>query len=259
MWIFGIILLAIGVGLIFYKKKLEDKLLNVKYFDKTDIKSVLETCLSISKELGAGHFSQMVKINAKAKIDEPIYGEFTNDACVYFEASAEHEYESIVETKNDKGRTIRNWVAGSETIGSVKVGGQFYLEDNSGKVDIDMQGSELTIKQTHKQFKSSGRDKEFSFGKYDARSERDFKSKGYSEMERNITIGTSLFVLGELHDRNGVPMITIPKEKENPFIVSIQTEEQVIGGLESKTKSVFYGGIACLVIGAALTIAGFVM
>jgi hypothetical protein len=126
-------------------------------------------------------------------------------------------------------------------------------------VEIDIQGSELTIKQTIKQFKSSGRPMDFSFGSYSPRSDRDFKSKGYSILERNIQMGTQLFVIGELHDRNGVPMIGLPREKDNPFMVSIHSEEKIIGGLERKTKNVFYGGIACIIIGAALTVAGFIM
>jgi hypothetical protein len=259
MWVFGIILIAIGIGLYFYKKKLEDKLLNVKYFDQSDIKSAVETCLSVSKELGTGHYSQMVKIEAKATLTEPLVAEFSNQECVYFEASAEHEYETLMETKNDKGRIVKNWIPGNELIGKVEMGGQFTLKDNSGEVEIDIQGSELTIKQSVKQFKSSGRSKDFSFGSYSPRSDRDFKSKGYSILEKNIQINTPLFVIGELHDRSGVPMIGIPTEKDNPFMVSIHSEEKIIGGLESKTKNVFYGGIACIVIGVALTIAGFIM
>lgn len=258
MWIFGIILVAIGIGLIFYKKKLEDKLLNVKYFDKSDIKTAVEACEGVSKELGTGHYSQMVKIDASAVMDEPLTGEFSNDECVYFEASAEHEYETLLETKNDKGRTVRNWIDGSELIGRVEEGGQFYLKDNSGEVEIDIQGSELTINQSFKQFKSSGRSKDFSFGTYDPRSSRDFKSKGYSMLERNIKVGTPLFVIGELHDRNGTPMIGLPSEKDNPFIVTIHSEKQVIGGLERKTKNFFYGGIACAVAGAALIVVGLI-
>jgi hypothetical protein len=258
MWIFGIILIAVGIGLFFYKKKLEDKLLNVKYFDQSNIKSVLDTCLSVSKELGSGHFSQMVKINAKARIEEPLTAEFSKEKCVYFQASAEHEYETLVETKNDQGRISRNWIPGSESIGSVEEGGLFYIQDASGQVDIDIQGSDLTIKQSHKQFKSSSRPKDFSFGYYNPRSDRDFKSKGYSEVEKNIPIGTNLFIIGELHDRNGSPMIGLPKEKENPFIVSIHSEEKVIGGLESKTKSTYIGALVCLGLGAGLTIFGLI-
>lgn len=259
MWVFGIILIAIGIGLYFYKKKLEDKLLNVKYFDLSDIKSAVDTCLSISKELGTGHYSQMVKVEAKAIIEEPLIGEFSRQECVYYEVSADHEYERLRETKNDKGKTVRNWVSGSDRIGGAKMGGQFILQDSSGQVEIDIEGSELTIKQVVKQFKSSGRSMDFSFGSYSPRSDRDFKSKGYSIQENNIQLGTDLFVIGELHDRSGVPMIGLPSENDNPFMVSIHSEEKIISNLESKTKNVFFGGIACIVIGVGLTISGFIM
>ena len=43
-------------------------------------------------------------------------------------------------------------------------------------------------------------------------------------------MNTPLFVIGELHDRTGVPTIGLPQDKENPFMVSIHSEEKIIGG-----------------------------
>lgn len=257
MWLVGAILIAVGVALFFYKKKVEDKLLDVKYYDKTDIKSVLDTCISISSELGTGHFSQMVKVSAKAQIDEPLIGEFSNAKVVYYEASAEHQFEKLVETKDSEGRTKKNWVSGSQTIGSKRDGGIFELNDGTASVEIDIQGSDLTIDYAINQFKSSNRSVDFSFGTYRPESSRDMRSKGYKEVERNIPVGKELFVIGELNDRGGKPTITVSQEKGNPFIVSVHSEEKVIGGLESKVKMVYYGAIACVVIGPALIVANF--
>jgi hypothetical protein len=257
MWIVGAILIAVGVGLFFYKKKVEDKLLDVKYYDKSDIKSALETCLSVSQELGTGHYSQMVKFSAKAQIEEPCVGEFSNDKCVYFEASAVHKFEKLVESKDSEGKVQRRWVSGSSTIGSMKEGGEFMLNDGSGEIAIDIDGSDLTMEYAVNNFKSTTSPKRFSFGAYQPESSRKKKSQGYQEIERNIPVGQQLFIIGELHDRNGTPAVTRSAEKKNPFIVSVHSEDEVIGGLESKVKAVFYGAIACLVIGASLVVANF--
>lgn len=257
MWIIGAILIAFGIALFFYKKKVEDKLLDVKYYDQTDIKSAVETCVSVSQELGSGHYSQMIKVAAKAHSDTPLRGEFSNEPCVYYEVSAIHEFEKLVERKDDNGKVHRNWVAGTETIGSKKEGGEFGLNDGTGSVLVDIQGADLTLDNAVNRFKNSGGTVSFSFGTFRPENGREKRSKGYREVERNIPLGQKLFVLGELHDRNGAPTISISKEKGNPFIVSIKSEEEVIGGLESKVKMVYYGAIACLVIGPILIVANF--
>lgn len=257
MWVIGAILIAVGIALFFYKKKVEAKLLDVKYYDKTDIKSAVELCNSVSSELGSGHYSQMVKVAAKAQSDQPLKGEFSNESCVYFEASVVHEFEKLVERKDENGKVHRNWVSGSETVGSTQEGGEFSLNDGTGTVQVDIQGADLTLDNAVNKFNNSAGSVSFSFGTYQPVSSRNKRSKGYREIERNIPVGQQLFVLGELNDRNGAPTITISGEKGNPFIVSIKSEEEVIGGLESKAKMVYYGAIACVVIGPILIVANF--
>lgn len=257
MWVVGVILIAVGVGLFFYKKKVEDKLLDVKYYDQTDIKSAVEMCLSVSEELGTGHYSQMVKVSAKAKSDQPLIGEFSNDSCVYYEASVVHEFEKLVERKDENGKIQRNWVSDSETIGSTRQGGEFGLDDGTGDVMVDIEGADLTLDNAVNQFKTSGSSVSFSFGTYHPENSRKKRSKGYREIERNIPTGQQLFILGELNDRKGTPTITISGEKGNPFIVSIKSEAEVVSGLESKIKMVYYGAIACVVVGPILIVTNF--
>ncbi len=255
MLVFGIILIAIAIFLYFRKKKLEDKLLNIKYFDKVDIKSAVENCISVSTELGSGYYSQMVKVVAVAKMDEPILGEFSNKECVYYEVSAEHRFERKQETRDQNGRVRTNWVAGTSSIGTARVGGEFWLVDKSGeKLDIDIEGADMTLVDAVSDFKSTRRSVDFSFGSYNPESSRNVRSKGYSITESNIPVGKQLFVIGELHDRDGAPKISKPQDDEadNPFIVSTVSEDKVIGKIEGKAKMMIFGAIACLIGGLIL-------
>lgn len=258
MWVFGVILIAISIGLFFYKKKLDEKLMNLKYFDLTDIKSVLDTCLGISKDLGTGHFSQMVKVKAKATSETPLNGVFSKTPCVYYEASVSHEFEKLVEAKDDNNKTSFKWVKTSENLGNTIEGGQFLVDDNSEKVLIDIEGADLTIKKVVNRYVPSTSMVSFDFATYNPVMSRERKSQGYTENERNISIGTELFIVGEFHDRNGTPSITKPQNKENPFVVSIHSEEKVLSNLESKSKNTLYASIACMIIGALLVIVGFI-
>jgi hypothetical protein len=66
-----------------------------------------------------------------------------------------------------------------------------------------------------------------------------------------------LFVVGELHDREGAPKITRPKDKKESFVVSTKSEEDVIKALESKSKMLYYGGIVLAVIGLLVIVSSF--
>ena len=143
-------------------------------------------------------------------------------------------------------------------LGNTKEGGKFLVDDNTEKVLIDIDGADLTITRAVNRYVPSNNSVSFEFATYNPVISRDKKSLGYSENENNITVGTELFIVGEFHDRNGTPTITKPQNSENPFVVSIHSEEKVLSNLESKSKNTFYASIAFVVIGAILVVVGFV-
>lgn len=259
MLIAGIILIVLGGVLVWNKTRIEGKILNIKYFDRIDLKSAVENYKDIVKELGAGSFSQMVKLSAKAESDSPLTGEFSGNPCVYFESEVIHKYKVLQERKDSEGKVTKNWVTKTETVGDTKRGDEFRLNDGSGAVEINIQGAELTTNEVVDNFKpaNGAGSTSFSFGNFTARFDNGFKTIGYSEVERNIGIGASLFVIGEINDRNGRLMISKPADEENPFIVSVKTEASMLKGLEGSAKMSLYGGIAAAVIGLGLLVASF--
>jgi hypothetical protein len=253
----GGILIIIGIVMILYKKKVENKILDVKYHDQTDIKSVMDMCLSIGNELGTGNFSKMVKVSGKSGIDRPLIGEFSKMECVYYEVQVDHTYEELEETKDQNGRPQRKWVNKTETIGRDKKGGEFWLIDSSARVTLDIEGANLGLKNVVNNKKSILRPTSFSFTQYNPVNNNSTRSTGYIEIERHLKAGENLFVVGELHDREGAPKITKPQDKKETFVVSTKSEEDVIKGMESQVKMLFYGGIALAVVGALVIVAGF--
>jgi hypothetical protein len=255
--IVGAILIAIGVGMILYKKKIEDKITNVKYHDSTDLKSVLDACLGISKDLGTGHFSQIVKTSATAVLDRPFKGEFSKMDCVYCETEVIHMYDEMEETKDDNGRTQRKWVSRTESLGRNKVGEEFWLNDATARVTVNINGANLGLKnEVYREVKTQ-RPVQFSFATYNPVQNDKRKSTGYIEVERHLKPGAKLFVVGELHDRDGQPKITKPQDKKETFVVSTKSEEDVVKGLESKAKMMYYGGFVVAILGVLAVIASF--
>lgn len=259
MLIIGIILIVIGAVLVWNKTRLEKKILNIKYFDRIDLKSAIENYEHIAKELGPGSFSQMVKLSAKAESDSPLTGEFSGAPCVYFESEVVHKYKVLEEREDSNGKITKNWVTKTEVVGDTKRGDEFRLNDGSGKVEINIQGADLTANEVVDNFKpaNEGSSFSFSFGNFSARFDNGYKTIGYNEVERNIGLGASLFVIGEINDKNGRLMITKPADDENPFIVSVKTEAAMLKGLEGNAKMSLYAGIALAIIGVGLLVASF--
>jgi hypothetical protein len=255
--IVGAILIAVGVGMILYKKKVEDKITNVKYHDNSDLKSVLDTCLVISKDLGIGHFSQIVKTSATAVVDRPIKGEFSKMDCVYCETEVIHMYDELQETKDENGRIQRKWVSKTESLGKNKFGEEFWLNDTTARVTINITGANLGLKNDIYREVKTQRPAQFSFTTYNPVQNDKRKSTGYIEVERHLKPGTKLFVVGELHDRDGQPKITKPQDQKESFVVSTKSEEDVIKGLESKAKMLYYGGIVLAVLGVLAIVSSF--
>lgn len=259
MLVIGIVLVVIGILLILNKKRIENKIVDIKYFDRIDLKTALENYNSIAAELGKGAFSQMVKLSAVAKSDNPYKGEFSKEDCVYYTASVTHKYKTLENQKDSEGNEKKVWVDHVETVGSTTRGDQFQLNDKTGEVTINIQGAEVTPHEAVDNFIAANDNSgfSFSFGSISFRNDHNYKTVGYNQSEDNIRVGTTLFVIGELNDRNGELMITKPSDDDNPFIISVKTEESMIEGLESKAKMTFYGGIIVAVIGIGLTIASF--
>lgn len=259
MLIAGIVLIVLGAVLVWNKTRLEKKILNIKYFDRINLKTAIENYDHITKELGSGSFSQMVKLSAKAESDRPLRGEFSGMDCVYFESEVIHKYKRLVESKDSDGKVVRNWETDTEVVADTKQGDEFKLNDNSGVVNINIQGAEITTNEVVDNFQpSSGSGTtSFSFGSFLSRSDSDFKTLGYNEIERNIGVGTSLFIIGEINDRNGRLMISKPADDDNPFIVSVKTEASILKGLKGNASLSLYAGISAAVIGVGLLVYSF--
>ncbi len=260
MLVIGIVLIVVGALLVWNKTRLEKKILSIKYFDRIDLKTALENYKHIASELGKGSFSQMVKLSAKAHSDTPLKGEFSGEDCVYYTSQVIHKYKKLEEKKDKDGKIVKNWVTRTEVVGDTTRGDDFQLNDGTGMVDINIQGADITPNEVVDDFKpanSSGGGLSFSFGSLTFRNESTLKTIGYSEVEHNIGIGTSLFVIGEINDRNGSLMISRPADKENPFIVSVKSEASILKGLEGNVKMSLYGGIAAAAVGVVLIIVSF--
>jgi len=82
------------------------------------------------------------------------------------------------------------------------------------------------------------------------------KSIGYRYTEDAIRLNSDLYVLGDANDRDGKLVVSKPKDKKYPFIVSNKSEDELIGDLGSSIKGLTIGAYVCWGLGAVGVIAG---
>jgi hypothetical protein len=257
MTIGGAVLGGIGALLLWRQKKLENKANDIKYYDSVDLGVVLGSQKHVSGELGAGTFSQMVKLNATAELNPPLIGEFSKQEVVYYRARVVREYEKKERNKDSQGKVTERWVNRTDTVSDNTYGDQFMLNDGKGKVKVDVSGADLRLAKGHESYKTvdSGGMMKDLFKSFLVNTSEE-RTKGFRQYEDHIKVGQRLFVLGELHDRNGEPQVTRPKDK-GTFIVSVQTEEEVLRKLASSAKWSKAGGYIVIGIGVAVLAASF--
>lgn len=235
--LFGLLLAGIGIGLLFVKKGKENKALNMRFVETSTVKDLKSMAEEIIQSLGAGNFTQIVELKGKVVADEPIQASFSHTECVYYSAKVEREYEVEEEEVDEDGNRTTRMVRRSEVVSNDTRSIPFYLDDDTDRILIDLAGQSPESIQTHSRF-----EKEAPQGFNFSISNIGSKTLGYKFTEYALPIKEQLYVLGEAHDRDGQLKVSQPLDKENSFIVSTKSEEQLVKSAESSAKGMFYGG-----------------
>lgn len=253
--IIGIILIGIGVFLYFNRQNALNKSMDVRYYETSKVKDLIDTYKSITKELGSGMYSAgIVEIKGIGNTDNPLVSEHTQTECLYFSSSVERKYEVQEQYTDSDGNYRSRTVTRTDTISSNQKSTPFYINDGSGeKILVNPEGADIDAEEVLNNFQA---DAPLNFIASSLLSNS--RTLGYTYRESIIPLNTHLYILGEIADRSGKVSIVKPKEKGKQFIVSIRSEEQIVEAAETSAKWQLYGGIALGVVGIILIVAGIV-
>lgn len=260
-FVIGALLIAAGVGLFFYNKKLANKTLEMKYLETSSCGDAISDAEKIIAELGSGNYSKMIELKGTCTSDEPLKAEFSNMDCVMYTNAVYREYEKLEISRDEQGNEKQQWKRTSTKVGGVTRHIQFGVDDGSGTVLIDPEGAEFHTEQVVKKYEEvSPNNTSFSlFGQsFSLGISGSEKTKGFRYEESIIPLKSNLYILGELHDRNGNLLVSKPQQNKTPFIVSTKSEEALTQKFESTGKFALVGGIVLIVIGIGSLIYGFI-
>lgn len=258
--ILGILLAAGGVALIMSRRKTDDHLLEVRSTQTTDARTLNDLAREIGEQIGAGGFAHIAEVKGRVESIEPLKSELAERHCVWYRSTVEEEFEETVTETSSDGSTTTSTRRSSEVVSTNTRSVPFRLRDETDAITIDPKGAKIdpdTILDRHEPYNDQSG--EIRIGGFSFRPTRGRRILGYRYREDAITVGTDLYVFGEASDRvNGELSIRKPSEKDQPFIVSVKNEEEIVEEMQKSATMKRIFGIILFVIGGGLSAYGIV-
>ncbi len=252
--IIGVVLIAVAVALWFNRKRQLNKALNIKYHETSKVADVIDIYKQLSDGLDGNYRGNIVELSGMSRSDSPIQSEHTRAEVVYYRAKIIHEYETleIVQEQDEEGNYYEREVVTShqETVSDNERFAPFYLDDGSGRILIDMDKAQ---KHTITSLDEYQPEPPTGYDPYGIRG----TTTGYRYIEEIIPNNHKMYILGQAAESNGELAVVKPTKKDEVFIVSTKSEEELIQGAENSAKMSLYGAIGLGILGLILMIVGF--
>lgn len=265
MIIIGLVLIGLGIFFFVSRKKSQSTLFNIKATQTFKAKDIIDLCNAVKEDLGTGCFNKVLEVKGIIKCDNPLVGELSKQKCVYYSMKVSHEYEETYTVRNAQGRPERKTVRGSEVISSNTQSVHFFVEDDSGKILVNPASATLyTIKSVDRFEPSTGSNSRgtLSYGNFTLNlptTSSGRRTLGYRYVEEIIPIERRIYVLGEASDLSGELMIQLPQNKDESFIVSLKSEEELIQHTQKLIVWYLVGSIAAIIIGLGVIAYGIIV
>lgn len=258
----GLFLLCLGVFgssfLFYWLSKLQArKAQSLRLTAETKIAQLQDICTSVAQEMGAGSFRQKVKLRGTATSKEPLISEITQTPCLGYKAQVIREFEVLVWEKDSEGREIQRRQRQNEVLASNSRSIPFYLNDGTGQIKVHPDGAQIETQKTRSEFQPAH--STLSLGSFQI----DFSTipggtLGYRYEEEILPLDTDLSLVGEASDQDGTLVIRKPENREDLFLVSPRTFDELAAGSKTLQSLFFALSIGLALLGAGILLLGVI-
>ena len=261
--IIGLVLLVISVVFFFEWQKTTKKVQALKDTETSSVAQLSDMSQSIAKELGTvGAFKEQVEVKGLITANNPLTAELSQRPCVYTKMRVVEKYEETYYEKDENGNRQRKTRRGSTTLADNILQITFHLDDGTGKIPINPNDAEIEAIEVVNRYELNQNQPGLSWGGFSinlsSHNSRDKRILGHQYNEWILPVDTKIYVLGEISDSDGHLMIHQPVDKNNRFLITYKSEEELLQSKESQVKSQKIGAIACAIIGIICLIIGLV-
>jgi len=254
-FIIGGILIVLGIILsVVIPMRMKNKNIEIKFMQTTSI-GELKGILTENAAAGLEGYRHYVELKGQADTDTPQKAPFSEKEVSYYNADLFQVYEETRTYTDDKG-THRRLERKESLMTNQKSTGSIALKDaQSGDkvyIDVSQSGMQIETVKTLDKFEPVNNLQQYSFfGSYRYNS-MGARTLGFRMTEKTISLGQSLYVLGEAWLEGTKVNIGRPMDKKKLFIVSVRNEADIVQG--NKT-----GANVALIFGILLAVAGILI
>jgi E3 Ubiquitin ligase len=261
MWIAGVICIIVGVVLFFLQKYQREKLQSIRLANAVSAADIHRLAQAVGQEIGTGSWKDYVKLSGTVRCDRPLMSELKQVPCVYYSMQVMREYEETVTRTDSEGRETRETERGSEQISSNSQSTPFQIDDGTDSVMVNPTGAKIETVSVLDEFRPEPRDGLLSYGNFSLALGSlgvggGRRTLGYRYRESILPLERRVFILAAVGDTTGEIALQKPSETGRKFLISLKSEEQVMGDAAKSAKILLWVMIACWLIGPILVIAG---
>ena len=273
IWL-GIGLVVAGIVLVYLSRRSADKVHYMKATETRTVKDLVSLIEELRAELGGGAtgYTEYAELKGKVACDEPLIGELSEKQAAISHTRVIREYEERTETRDNEGNVTTRWTRRSETISDNRREATFYLEDETGRIEIAPKGSGLDLEKVVERFEQPTAVEQLGSGSFGLSlgsfalslaspySGSDRRTLGYRFIEEILPLGCNFYALGEVSDSEDGLRVRKPQddEKKRPYLLSMKSESELVRSAETAAKWQRIIGLGFVVSGIVFAILHFV-
>lgn len=245
MIFFGFILLAVAVGCYFGGRSQAGKLRTLSATDTYSAQMAQDLFSQVVPTLGAEALAQACEVAGVIEAEQPLAGPLSGAPCVAYSLQVSREYEADVTTADSNGVKKTTTERRSDTVESREQRARFFVRDATGRVQIDPEAAELDLA--------------------DAIDRTDVppahapaRTLGYRRVERNLPVGTQVYILGTIVANAGAPVIARDPRGKHKFMISRRSEQELISDAASAARWFYYVAGGAGGVGVVLLFVGLI-
>lgn len=263
----GLVLQIVAGVLLFVRRSQRSKLLEIISTDTSTAADLAETARYVAEQLGeAGSFHQVAEVKGLVRCDAPLTSEIARQSCVYYSMSVSREYEESYWDTDPRTKTrVRRTRRGSDTVASNSQRIPFWVEDSTGRIQVDPNDAEIDSVQAVDRFDPAERASGgvVTFGSFSidvggilSGAGSGSRTLGYRFRESLLPLDRRVYVLGEASDFAGELSIRKSGDKGRRFIISLKSEDELVRSTRSTIQWLLVGSIGSAALGVLLILVG---
>lgn len=232
--LFGVIFLAAGGVMLYFRRRMQGQ---------SALMQGTQTSLAADvSDLAPG---TLVEVKGTLRCDKPLKSELAEEPCAYYVSEVIREYTEPDHDDNDSGSDRR-----SETLSQSEQFAPFFVEDTSGRVEVDAETAEMDARQVVDRFErdTSGSGLSLSLGGTTLNFGGGEHTLGYRYSESILPVDDPVYVLGTVR-QDGKIGESETGDREHRFVVSYRSEEALGKSLGSNALWLALGAAGAFVLG----------